>query len=138
MATLYAYIVEFMAAAEHLTSPFGYSGEPRKEEEVVKAGEHAQTLWEYFLKHKLYFREDVCEKVETLFRAVTSKLSYYSLTMRQANLRQEDHLEHHRAWEEAWSTMRNDVPPLMHAIENEFRAILGVVDATPGRACTQP
>jgi hypothetical protein len=90
-----------------------HKGQPRldqtfpKPEKAKVLGERAHEVRHYFIRHRIYFTEDLCAKVEALFGATTRG-------------------EYHKAWIAAWEALKDKVPPLEHAVRREFRELLGV------------
>jgi len=127
IAELYARLVNFLAAAESFASLMEWSGEPSKEEKAILLAQRAGEFREYFLCNRIYFSENVCQKFETLFREVHGSSLRFRIWLAQDEKGAAVATQMHKAWEEAWKVMKDKVPPLVTAIEAEFRELLGVV-----------
>ncbi len=127
IAELYSKLMHFLAAAESFASFMEWSGEPSKREKAKLLDGRAGEFHEYFLCNRIYFSEDVCEKVETLFREVQGSSVRFSVWLAQGEKGEAVATQVNEAWEEAWKAMKDKVPPLLKAIEAEFRELLGVV-----------
>lgn len=128
IAELHSKIMDFLAAAESFASLMEYSGEPSKREKARLLDEKAGEFHKYFLRNRIYFSEDVCEKVETLFREVHDSSVGLSIWLAKGEKGAGDYsTQINEAWGEAWRAMKDKVPPLVKAIEAEFRELLGVV-----------
>ena len=132
IAELYARLIEFLGAAESFASLAEWKGEPTKEEKAVKLGEKAYEFRHYFQTKRIFFSEDVCAKVDTVFQEVHSASLKYRMWLahsKDGGGRAYEKMD--EAWTEAWNTMKDKVPPLVAAVEAEFRSLLGVSKAVP-------
>ena len=70
IAELYSKLIDFVGTAESFASYAEWEGEPSKEEKAKTLGEKAGDFRNYFLRHKIYFTDNTCEKVESLWHEV--------------------------------------------------------------------
>ena len=127
IAELYARLKEFVSAAGSFASLVEWKGEPTKEEKAVKLADKAYEFHHYFQMKRIFFSEDVCAKVETVFQEVHSASLKYRMWLahsKDGGGRAYEKMD--EAWTEAWNTMKDKVPPLVTAVETEFRGLLGV------------
>lgn len=123
IAQLYSYLVDLYDAGESFLNKFQSSRDdhPKKLEALSNA---LKTALHYFQRHRLYFPEATCARIDAFFSKVTdiaSNLSYHvSIRADQRDLRQMS-----LDWNEAWNDFEKQVPELRRALEEEFRAILG-------------
>lgn len=125
IAELYKRLVRFIGAAGSFASLAEWVGEPSKDEKAKVLGEKAWEFREYFLHNRIYFSREVCDKLDSIFQDIHGASSKYRVML--AHSRSESVSEQvHEAWLEAWDLMSKKVPALRDAIDNEFRALLGV------------
>ena len=127
IAELYSKLREFLGAAESFASLAEWKGEPTKKEKAGKLGETAYEFHHYFQTKRIFFSEDVCAKVDTVFQEVHSASLKYRVWLAHSEKGGDRAYEKmDEAWTEAWKTMKDKVPPLLAAVEAEFRSLLGV------------
>ena len=132
IAELYSKLIDFLGAAESFASPAEWSGEPSKEEKAKKLGEQAAAFRGYFLRNRIYFTKDICQKFEDLFQEVHGSALRFRMWLTHAEDRDQSAAQLHEAWFAAWDVMKDKVPPLVAAIEGEFRTLLGVTPNSQG------
>lgn len=124
---LYARLKEFVAAAASFASLVEWKGEPTKDEKAAKLGDKAYEFQTYFQTKRIFFSEHVCAKVDTVFQEVHSVSLKYRVWLahsKDGGGRSYEKMD--EAWTEAWNSMKDKVPPLVGAVESEFRNLLGV------------
>lgn len=126
IADLYAKLIDFLGAAESFASLAEWSGEQSKEEKAKILAERAGEFRGYFLRKRIYFSEEICHKVEALFQEVHGSSLRFRVWLAQAEKGASVTQQMHEAWDEAWKVMKDRVPPLVAAVDAEFRALLGV------------
>lgn len=123
---LYERIIDFMAAAERCVSPMGYESDPPKKVQLQEVSKTEAELFRYFLKHRIYLSKSVCEGVEVLRKTLMPDVRRFGIRLafeeRYPNLESGST----EAWDKAWDTLQEQVPPIMETIEAEFRELLGV------------
>lgn len=132
IAELYSKLIAFLSAAESFASLVEWSGEPSKEEKAKTLGEKAGDFRDYFLRHKIYFTEEICSKVESLWQEAHQVSMKFRVRLAFAKEGGSGaSAKKHEAWDEAWTVMKDKVPPLEKAVQNEFRTLLGVTQEIP-------
>jgi len=126
IAELNSKLIDFIGAAESLVSLAEYEGEPSKPEKANVLGERAHEFRHYFIRHRIYFTEDLCAKVEALFEATNLPALRYRIWLPSVQAGENTRGEYHKAWIAAWEALKDKVPPLEHAVRREFRELLGV------------
>lgn len=139
IAELYLKLIAFVGAAESFASLAEWAGEPSKEEKAKILGEKAGDFREYFIRHRIYFTDDTCAKVESLWQEVHQasmkfrvRLAYSKSGSNSAVLKLDE------AWDNAWNVMKDKAPLLVKAVEDEFRGLLGVTPREKGGGSTKP
>jgi hypothetical protein len=131
IAELYSKLIDFLAAAESFANIVEWSGEPPKEKKAELLGEKAIVFYEYFRCNRIYFTEDLCQKVDALFKEVNTSMLSYRFWMARAKKSDQASIKMDDAWDKAWDLMQEKVPLLLSAIETEFRTLLGVSASAP-------
>ena len=126
IAELYRRLVDFIGYAESFVSYAEYSGEPSKPQKAILLSEKASDFRQYFLHHRIYFTEELCEKVAKVFDAVQVPAIRYRIWLRAVEDGDQTGGKYQEAWTTAWESMKNEVPPLEITVREEFRNLLGV------------
>jgi phage gpG-like protein len=126
ISELYKKLVDFLGAAESFAAIADWGNEPTKEEKAVILGDKATEFFSYYQYHRIYFSEELANQLRALFDAVHGSARMLSFWMHRQKASSQAADNHWEAWEKAWSTIEKDVPPILTAIEHEFRALLGV------------
>ena len=88
--------------------------------------EKSNIFFDFFLRHRIYFSATLCDKIQHLYNTVRVPTTHYRVWLQMVKDSDTSGGKFHEAWEKASETIQKDVPPLMTAIEGEFRALLGV------------
>lgn len=129
IAQLYEKLIEFVSAGSSFAALAEWKGEPSKEEKAVILGDKASDFHHYFQIKRIFFSKEVCAKVDAVFQESHAALLTYRswLAMsKNADGQSSVHQKMDEAWSNAWSTMKDKVPLLVAAVEEEFRSLLGV------------
>jgi hypothetical protein len=126
IAELHSKLIDFLGAAEVFVSHVEYEGDAPKSEKAKTLGEKAVAFHRYFIHHRIYFTEELCSKVKTLFDSITSPARTYRIWLDALERSATVTAEYQKAWDEAVAAMNDKVPPLELAVRAEFRALLGV------------
>jgi len=121
---LYVRLIGAVADTEGFLSPA--DDEANKDAKRKKLGDSLQAFLEFYAKHKIYFSKPTTEKLDALVGA-----------MRRPAIRFSVHLTHSLdgtlgrsklvdAWIKSSEEFQKLVPPALEAVQEEFRAILGV------------
>jgi hypothetical protein len=124
--TLYTNLIDYLGAAESFSSLIEWEGEPSKEEKAKVLGEKSEEFFGFFLRHRIYFTAPLCDKIQHLHDTVRVPMLKYRAWLSSVKDGAGSGGKLFEAWEKAAETIRGDIPPLMHAIEAEFRLLLGV------------
>ena len=123
---LYSKLIDFLGAAESFSHIAEWKGEPSKEEKATILGGKAEEFLAYYLKNKIYFNKDICDKVDSLFAEVHKKTLTYRIQLAYKKDGVGDSKYLTDSWMDAWKFMQDKAPILLEAIQSEFRSILGV------------
>ncbi|SRR5258706_6690590 len=123
IAELYKKLVDFLSAAQSFAALTEWGGEPSKEEKAVTLGDKASEFFTYYQYHRIYFSEELGDQLKTLFETVHGPALMLRVWMNYKDRAADKHFE---AWTKASDTIQKDVPPILSAIEREFRVLLGV------------
>jgi len=87
----------------------------------TEAGEKFNTLMRFFQKHRPYLDEDVCAQMDGVLKTMREAFTHYSHAQRIPEGRRVRSLE---MWHAAYESLNNDVPPILKALERQFRRSL--------------
>lgn len=124
---IYARLVAFIAAAESFAAIVEFGGEPSKPDKAKTLNEKGWEFRDYFLKHRIYFSQPICEKVDQLFNSVMTKSGRFQMWHAMSEKHERLEGKMHEAWDAAAATIKEKAPPLLAEIEREFRTLLGVI-----------
>jgi hypothetical protein len=126
IAELYRKLADFLSSAQSFAALAEWGGEPSKEDKAKVLGEKAADFFTYYQHHRIYFSEELCERLRSLFDTVHGPALKFRMWMNYKEKGGNAALRHDEAWNEAWDVLQRDVPPILNAIEREFRVLLGV------------
>ncbi len=118
IAGLYTYMVETEEKFASMTSIAEWEGDPfTREDKIKRAAESARVLTSYYFKNKIYFDEELCNKLDGFL----VRLRQIFIDFRMSSI---DHTG--ELWIKANEQMASDIPIIKHEIEREFRKLLGI------------
>lgn len=123
---LYAKMYGFLAAAESFAAIAEYSGDGSKEDKGKRLGAAAGDFYEYFRLNSIYFPENIVARIEHLYAITSDPCQKFAFFLSLKNQSPTMHRQIEDAWNEAYKTISEQVPPLMTEIQHEFRQLLGV------------
>lgn len=127
IAELYRLLVQAEQDAASLARPIQFSGEPSQEEKNAQAFQSGKSLYEFFEKNRIYFKQDSCERIAGFIRGL-----YNSLVEFRPVLQSLSESDYHRKgvdtdnWFKVWKKLTDELLPIKADIEEEFRGILGL------------
>lgn len=123
-AELYEKFIEFEQDMRALTDPYSRS-EESKEEKLEDTAESGAEFFNFYVRHKIYFPEGICDTVEDLQSEMQSVFAEFQVYQPHTNS-PNDPVDVDR-WHESWKTMtEEEVPELKEELEEHFRDLLGV------------
>jgi len=93
------------------------------QERTERAAKESNALEMHFAENRLYFDEKTCVKIEDLLKILAGIFSDFQAATF-------DPKTYRDRWETSQKTMHIDFPEIRHALEREFRAILGYAGDT--------
>ena len=126
IAELNSLIAEAMWEAENFLSILEFPGKPSKPEKYHTTMTKLVELSRYFDKHRIYLSSEVNIPLEALVQKVRTLVIGFGVYLHWGDWELQDHTreDKNKAWNKGWEAIRNEVPAVRHALENEFRAIL--------------
>lgn len=91
------------------------------ETKLKKLDEKSYEFSDYFHKHRIYFNEDICSKIDEIIPTLYS--AYVPLENRDIN---DKHLN--EDWNKCSEIVRKQFPIIKESLESDFRKILGVAE----------
>ncbi len=120
---VYRDIVNVYRDFSSLMNPLQMAGEPTKEEKTKKAAESANTFLNDFEENRIFFEEELAERLDTLqtsLRKIWLDFQYKDdLPLGKERLAE---------WSKAWTAIQEEIPQLKKIIESDFRNILGLTE----------
>ena len=134
IAELNSLIAEAMWEAENFLSILEFPGEPSKREKYHTTMTKLVELSRYFDKHRIYLSSEVNIPLEALVQKVQTLVIGFGVYLHWEDWELQDHTreDKNKAWNKGWEAIRNEVPAVRHALENEFRAILNGTSSLAG------
>jgi len=126
ISELYRRLVDFVSSAESFAAIIEWGGASTKEEKAVILGQAASEFVTYYQYHRIYFSDELCATLKTLFDTVHGPSLHLRMWMNLKDRGGSAPQKYDEAWTKAWETIQKDVPPILAAVEAEFRSLLGV------------
>jgi len=130
IAELYKLLVQATWEAESFTSPMEWVGEPDKKEKYITAMNAIVEYFRFFDQHRIYISPNLCNKLEEFAQKLRTPVIQFGVWVRHDYLTDQAAQNKNDAWDTAWDSVKNDVPQLREAVEQEFRMLLGADDKT--------
>jgi len=130
LAELYKLLVEAVWSAEEFASPMEFEGDPDKKEKYKNAMNAVAQYFRFFEQHRIYLPERLCPSLEVFARKLRKPTIRLGVYLSIEHPTENTIREKHEAWNEAWSTVKEEIPNLRAEIETEFRKLLDARDNT--------
>ena len=127
IAELYRLIVQAQSDASSLARPFQLAGEPSQSEKYDQANRSGEELNHFFLRNRIYFRPELCNRIDDFIRRLHRALVDFKPVI-DALQNDKDHAGSLHNWKKTWDGLTKEVPPIKLGIEHEFRQLLGIED----------
>ena len=126
---LYKLIVQLQTDVSSMARPFQQTGEPPQREKYIKANNSGRELIEYFSRKDIYFREDLCIRIDNFIIGLNEILVDFVLVIDslEKGKIQKDSVEH---WIKSWDKLTKEIVPIKSEIKQEFRKLLGIEEAS--------
>jgi hypothetical protein len=133
VAETYRLLVEAYHATESFASPMQVDGEPEKAEKFRGAMNAMARYFRYFDTHRIYFPTSLCVQLEHVVKELRTQALGYGIYLSHDDegMSDEGRKAMQKAWMKAWDYMKDDVPAIRLALEDELRLILGANDRAP-------
>jgi len=120
--TLYSHIVEFQQTLETYLEFAIILNEKGIEDQNQKLWEAVDSFKKYSEKHRIYFTENICKQLDSLYKAADKPTSKLMAIIGNENM--DDELI--PIWQEAKDALDGDFKQIRTTLENEFRELIGV------------
>jgi len=117
---LYGLLSDVVECVRELIHPVQLGGEETQAEKKQIAADKYNKLGQYYIRSRIYLDEDICEGMESIFKAMKLALAKFNISQNPHG-RGDTEL-----WGEAFETMQDEVPPLLKKLERQFRQSLSV------------
>ncbi len=129
IANFYEQFTEAMWEAESFLSPFQMAGDRPPAEKHVEAMNKIVDVYRYFGKHKIYFPDETCASVDSVLGEVRRLVIELGVWVRYEDQALPAHAaeQKFKTWIKNAETIKNDIPPTIKKLEDEFRNLLGAL-----------
>jgi len=121
---LYKMIVDIEEVFQQVVDFAEWEDQP-KDELRKKAGALLYEFVREYKKNRIYFSDDLCEKLQGFVTLIYQKSMPYSIAL-TSKLKGETLKDSTETWVAANEAFQTEIPQARQAIENEFRGLLGV------------
>jgi hypothetical protein len=125
---LYQMIVDIEEAYNRVVDYMEWPGEPSNDELRKQAGELLYTFLRQYKQDRIFFSDGLCTKLQGFVDLIYKEFMPYSIAL-TAKLRGDVLKDFTDTWVKANEAFKTKIPLARQAIEEEFRALLGVNDA---------
>lgn len=130
LSEMYSRLVVLHRAASTFVR-FYPSVKPEKQKEYLgQLWNAADAHGEYFDKHRIFFKNELCEKIDGLNGALSKASSLLATFVSGANVIKVSDGQVLEEWNKAMSILENEVPIIKQLLEQSFREELGVQQHT--------
>lgn len=126
LAELYSKIVQLHRAATSFVRWYPSADDADKEHQLKQLWQAADDYRSYFERHRIYFDQPTCEKVDSLNGALSQATSVLAVFAHEGDSVTATEEEIFREWKKAMTAIDDEVSKLKQSIEDCFRGILGV------------
>lgn len=116
----YSLLVGALQSITSLVNPLQMSGDKPKEEKFKEAAEKFNKLSDFFSKHRIYFDEDICTRMDELLSKMHKAFLNYSFGQQGPAYTSEKS----PPLREAWNAVKDEIPVIEKALQRQFRRIL--------------
>ncbi len=123
---LYSLLVKAKRLVGDLVAPFQRGGQslPEKKQKVADAYNEAAS---FFYENRPFFTKETVDKVDKLLDTLSSALIDFDTAQIGEDYKPDDT----GLWMQSYKSVRDDIPPILDALESEFREILGFIEGSP-------
>ncbi|CAB4923080.1 unannotated protein [freshwater metagenome] len=84
-------------------------------------------FFRFFDKHRIYLPPELCDSLQDLAMQVRRHVIRFGVYVNfdDVTLNDNTRAQKEKAWNEGWDAIKNQVPQVRTALENEFRVLLG-------------
>ena len=126
IATLYSRIVEFYQAIDRFVDFAILLDQDGIEKESQLLWKAVDSFKNYSEKNRIYFSEEICERLDSLYKAADKPTSSLMIAAEYSEIDKEGDKTLIESWQEARDALEGDVKKIRETLESDFRALLGV------------
>jgi hypothetical protein len=120
---LYGLLREAVGSVSDLVNPLQLGGGNSPGEKFKETNVKCLTLQSFFIKHRIYLDEDVCDKIDSVLQHMHQALVRFDISQNPSLNPAPDIV----MWRDAWKQMQEEVPPVLKALESQFRRSLSAI-----------
>lgn len=127
VAELYRKLRLALWDAESFLSPMQWAGDPDPKEKHATAMSSLVDAYRYFGEHQIYLPQALCVSLERIIRDTRQEVIRLGVWVGYDESVLPDHAQKqkHETWMAAWEAITKEIPKATHALEEEFRGLLG-------------
>lgn len=127
IAELYRRLCTALWDSESFLSPLQFAGEPGQGDKHTTAMNSLVHAYRYFGEHRIYLPHEMGVSLEKLISDTRQEVIRLGVWLGSDDQSLPGHAQKtkHETWMAAWDAIKKDIPQAMHALEEEFRELLG-------------
>ena len=123
VAETYARLSNLASAVDRYVSPFEWEGGPSKKDLRMEVAKEMKYFTEYFRPRRLYLPKQIADRINALVDKLFSLADDFKWGVEAGG---DERSSERDTWLKVDKAMREEARPLLTALEDEFRSILGV------------
>jgi len=126
IANLYSHIVDFYQAVDRFLDYAIILNEESLEKETKLLWEAVDSFKNYSEKHRIYFSEEICARLDSLYEAADKPTSRLMVAVEHQDIDEDENGTLIDSWKGAREALEVDVKQIRETLEKDFRDLLGV------------
>lgn len=124
---MYSRLVGLHRSASTFVKYYQTVEEQKKKDYLEQLWDAADSHNEYFDKHRIFFREELCLKIDDFNNKLSEACSKLAFFFQEAKAIKVSDKQVWEAWNNALQTIESEVPVIKQLLEQSFRQELGVL-----------
>lgn len=133
ISQMYSRLVKLHRAATTFVKYYQSVGEQEKKDYLQQLRDAADSHDEYFDKHRIFFREELCSKIDDFNGNLSEACSKLAFFFEEAKVIEVSEEQLWEAWNRAMESMKKEIPVIKQLLEQSFREELGVLEKVQKR-----
>lgn len=129
IAEIYKLLVEAELAVRSMVAPMQTIAEADADTKMAASAAAIEKFRDKFEASRIWFKPATCEKTDAVLTELRSIHNFFNIVVR-GRARGKDSDGDPKHWGPTWERVEKQIPTLKAALEQDFRELLGVDDAT--------